>query len=143
MKVFFGFGPYETKLFNNYKNHDYATGGKVFQNNHWNDEFQKTTQGNQDRYDKPREKFKDMPLPRIPQHQDDKDIFAYSHEHCLTIMRPLKTFQKHQSEVIAISENQYKEIGKSILFQTLLTSDKTRIYSQIFGDKKMNLKIIR
>ena len=52
---FFGFGPYETRLFNKYENNDYTTGGKVFQNNHWNDKFIKKAQ---DEYEKIKEELK-------------------------------------------------------------------------------------
>lgn len=130
---FFGFGPYKTSLFNNYQKNQHSTGGKVFQNNHWNDEFKEKAQ---DKYKKIKDKLKNQPLPRIPQHQDDKDFFMYSPEHYLTTMRPLKTFQKYFSEVIEINQNEYEKIAKQILFHTLLSSDDIRRNSKIFSDKR-------
>lgn len=139
---FFGFGPYQTGLFKNYKDGNFQTGGKVFQNNHWNDDFEEE---GQDRYDKLKEELKDKPLPRIPLNSDDKQYFIYSKDFILTDLRPLKTFQEYQSEVMSISESQYKKICKSILFQTLLTSDKLRGNPKIFGDKRnvfKNYKVV-
>ncbi|TLD99593.1 hypothetical protein [Helicobacter japonicus] len=141
---FFGFGPYQTGLFKNYKDGNFQTGGKVFQNNHWNDDFKEKTEV---QYDKLKEELKDKPLPRIPlkykidnKSYDDKQYFIYSKDFILTDLRPLKTFQEYQSEVMSISESQYKKICKSILFQTLLTSDKLRENPKIFGDKRNTFK---
>lgn len=134
---FFGFGPYKTGLFENYKDGNFQTGGKVFQNNHWNDDFKEEIQ---DRYDEIKEELKDKPTPRIPLNLDDKQYFIYSKYFILTDLRPLKTFQEYQSEVMSISESQYKKICKSILFQTLLTSDKLRGNPKIFGDKRNTFK---
>lgn len=139
---FFGFGPYQTGLFKNYKDGNFQTGGKVFQNNHWNDDFEEKTEV---QYDKLKEELKDKPLPRIPLNSDDKQYFIYSKDFILTDLRPLKTFQEYQSEVMSISESQYKKICKSILFQTLLTSDKLRENPKIFGDKRnvfKNYKVV-
>ena len=72
---FFGFGPYQTGLFKNYKDGNFQTGGKVFQNNHWNDDFEEKTEV---QYDKLKEELKDKPLPRIPLNSDDKQYFIYS-----------------------------------------------------------------
>ncbi|MBZ7936617.1 hypothetical protein H2279_08280 [Campylobacter sp. B0100352/1] len=130
---FFGFGPYKTSLFNNYQKNQYNTGGKIFQNNHWNDEYK---QQQTEKYNKLKEGLKNQPLPRIPQHQNDKDFFMYSPEHYLTTMRPLKTFQKYFSEVIEINQNEYKKIAKKILFHTLLSSNDIRQNSKIFSDKR-------
>lgn len=144
---FFGFGPYETSLVNNYKEDEYKTGGKVFQNNHWNDDFEEKTQ---DEYNEIKDKLKNKPLPRIPQKHmsnnqeyKDKQYLIHSKDFALTTMRPLKTFQEDQSEIIEISKSEYQKVCKSILFQTLLSSDSIRQKSKIFGDKKMNLKVIR
>ena len=134
---FFGFGPYETSLFNNYQENQYNTGGKVFQNNHWNDESKKETENN---YNKLKENLKNQPLPRIPQHQDDKDLFMYSPEHYLTTMRPLKTFQNNFSETIEINQNEYEKIAKQVLFHTLLSSDSIRQNAVIFSNKKNEFK---
>ncbi|MCX2683788.1 hypothetical protein OQH60_07875 [Campylobacter sp. MIT 21-1685] len=140
---FFGFGPYESGLFNNYEENKHITGGKVFQNNHWNDDFRKDIGKNtktQDKYDEIQREFKNKPLPRIPLNTDDKQYLIYSKDFTLTTLRPLKTFQERQSEVMSISESQYKEICKSILFQTLLTSDKIRGNSKVFGDTRNTFK---
>ena len=141
---FFGFGPYKTGLFENYKDGNFQTGGKVFQNNHWNDDFKEEIQ---DRYDELKDKLKDKPIPRIPQKYeidnnsyDDKQYFLYSKDFILTDLRPLKTFQEYQSEVMSISESQYKKICESILFQTLLTSDRIRGSSKVFGDTRNTFK---
>lgn len=136
---FFGFGPYETGPFKNYENGNFITGGKVFQNNHWNDEFKEKTEV---KYDGIKNKLKDKPTPRIPQkydehydeYTDDKQYFTYSKDFTLTDLRPLKTFQEHQSEVIDITQTQYEEISKKILFDTLISSDKLRKNPQIFGN---------
>lgn len=136
---FFGFGPYETGLFKKYKKDNFQTGGKVFQNNHWNDEDIKTLQikplSNAEEHS-----FKNKPLPRIPLNTKDKQYLIFSKDFTLTTLRPLKTFQEYQSEVISISESQYKEICKGILLQTLLTSDKIRGNSKVFGDKRNTFK---
>lgn len=146
---FFGFGPYQTGLFKNYKDGNFQTGGKVFQNNHWNDDFEEKTERDLNEL---KEELKDKPTPRIPQkyeidnkNYDDKQYFIYSKDFILTDLRPLKTFQEYQSEVMSISESQYKKICKSILFQTLLTSDKLRGNPKIFGDKRnifKNYKVV-
>ena len=137
---FFGFGPYKTSLLNNYQKNQHNTGGKVFQNNHWNDDSKHI-----ENYKELIAKLKDKPLPRIPQHQDDKDFFMYSLEHYLTTMRPLKTFQEDFSEVIEIDQNEYEKIAKQVLFHTLLSSDNIRQNANIFGDKRnvfKNYKLI-
>lgn len=139
---FFGFGPYQTNLVNNYKENKYMTGGKVFQNNHWNDT--EIIKENKKPLTKIQiEQYKSLLVPRIPQNSIDKQYLIFSKDFTLTTMRPLKTFQEYQSEVIEISRSEYQKICKSILFQTLLSSDSIRNNAKIFGDKKMNLKIIR
>ena len=133
---FFGFGPYHTSMWNNYEYDKHNTGGKVFQNNHWNDKHKQQTK----KYNELKENLKNQPLPRIPQHQDDKDLFVHSPEHYLTTMRPLKTFQKYFSEIIEINQNEYEKIAKQVLFHTLLSSDIIRQNSVIFNDKNNEFK---
>lgn len=128
---FFGFGPYETGLFRSYENNNLQTGGKVFQNNHWNDEFNQKTQ---EQYNKIKETLTNKLLPRMPCDTNDKNFFVYSLDHSLTFMRPLKSFQQDFSEIIEINKNEYKDIAKQILFQTLLTSSKIRKYHKIFSN---------
>ena len=130
---FFGFGPYETKLFNKYENNDYTTGGKVFQNNHWNDKFMKKAQNE---YEKIKEELKNKSLPRIPLNTNDKQYLIYSKDFMLTSLRPLKTFQEQWSEVFEIYEGEYIKVSQQILFQTLLTSDTMRQNSNIFQDDR-------
>ncbi|MCR2040485.1 hypothetical protein CHLV4142_10070 [Campylobacter helveticus] len=130
---FFGFGPYKTSLFNNYQKNQHNTGGKVFQNNHWNDKFEEKKQNIDS---KNKEELKNQSLPRIPRNQDDKDFFMYSPEHHLTTMRPLKTFQKCFSKVIEINQNEYEKIAKQILFHTLLSSNDIRQSSKIFSNQR-------
>lgn len=141
---FFGFGPYETGLLKNYETNKHTTGGKVFQNNHWNVDFEKKTEKD---YVELKERLKNKPFPRIPQKYkiidndyDDKQFLTYSKDFVLTSLRPLKTFQEYQSEVISISENQYKEVCKCILSQTILSSDRLRKNAKIFGSKKNTFK---
>ena len=134
---FFGFGPYETSLFNNYQENQYNTGGKVFQNNHWNDESKKETENN---YNKLKENLKNQPLPRIPQNSKDKQYLIFSKDFTLTTMRPLKTFQKYFSEIIEINQNEYEKIAKQVLFHTLLSSDSIRQNAVIFSNEKNEFK---
>ncbi len=51
-------------------------------------------------------------------------------------MRPLKTFQEDFSEILDISEAEYKKIVMIILFQAILSSDSIRKNVAIFGDEK-------
>lgn len=141
---FFGFGPYETGLFKSYKNGNFITGGKVFQNNHWNDKFGEFKEKTEKDYNELRENLKNKCTPRIPQkydeYIDDKQYFTHSKDFTLTDLRSLKTFQEYQSEVIDITQTQYTEISKKILFDTLLSSDKLRKNPQIFGDEGNDFK---
>lgn len=130
---FFGFGPYHTSMWNNYEYDKHDTGGKVFQNNHWNDEFKEKRQ---DKYEKIKDKLKDKILPRIPQDSEDKQYLIFSKDFTLTTMRPLKTFQEDFSEILDISEAEYKKIVMIILFQAILSSDSIRKNVAIFGDEK-------
>ncbi|WP_194147257.1 hypothetical protein, partial [Helicobacter trogontum] len=141
---FFGFGPYHTSVWNNYEYDKHDTGGKVFQNNHWNDEFKEKMQV-QDEYEKIKDELKKQLLPRIPQDSEDKQYLIFSKDFTLTTMRPLKTFQEDFSEIIEIDQNQYKKIAKQVLFHTLLSSDSIRKNAVIFSNKKnefQNYKLI-
>ncbi|MDD7296687.1 hypothetical protein, partial [Helicobacter bilis] len=134
---FFGFGPYHTSIWNNYKYDRHDTGGKVFQNNHWNDEFKEKAQ---DEYEKIKDEFKNKYIPRIPLSSKDKQYLMHSLEHYLTTMRPLKTFQNNFSEIIEINQNEYEKIAKQVLFHTLLSSDSIRQNAVIFSNKKNEFK---
>ena len=141
---FFGFGPYHTSMWNNYEYDKHNTGGKVFQNNHWNDEFEEKTQ---DKYEDIKDKLKDKILPRIPQkyildnqEYNDKRYLIFSKDFTLTTMRPLKTFQEDFSEIIEINQNEYEKIAKQILFHTLLSSDNIRNNPKIFGHENNEFK---
>ena len=134
---FFGFGPYHTSMWNNYEYDKHDTGGKVFQNNHWNDEFKEKTQ---DKYEDIKDKLKDKILPRIPQDPKDKQYLIFSKDFTLTTMRPLKTFQEDFSEIIEINQNEYEKIAKQILFHTLLSSDSIRQNAVIFSNEKNEFK---
>lgn len=134
---FFGFGPYHTSIWNNYKYDRHDTGGKVFQNNHWNDEFKEKAQ---DEYEKIKDEFKNKYIPRIPLSSKDKQYLMHSLEHYLTTMRPLKTFQNNFSEIIEINQNEYEKIAKQVLFHTLLSSDNIRNNPKIFGHENNEFK---
>ncbi|MGX2973080.1 hypothetical protein, partial [Helicobacter sp. T3_23-1059] len=130
---FFGFGPYETGVFRKYKNNNHQTGGKVFQNNHWNDELLHKTK-DVPLSDLQQKQYSIKSMPRTPLNKNDKKFLAYSKGHQLIYLRPLKTFQDAQSEVFEINENEYKNITKAILFQTLLTSNELRKCPNIFSN---------
>lgn len=113
---FFGFAPYKSAPLRTSSYGDKESGGKVFQNNHYDYEKRENNNINEEKHEHSGESLRNDTLSK----------YSFSKGHVLVGIRPLSTFQNKQAFAIKIPNEKYIEVASKILEDVLITDDSLR-----------------